>query len=158
MNLYVINNTQWNCPDVFMTWLFSTLRDHLESLGVNTEGLDKELGVVFVEHQDMLALNTTYRGKHYATDVLSFAMDGGVLGEIVLCPDVIVKQAEEHDLHQAEELAYLFLHGILHLLGFDHEQDTQRAAEMFHIQDKVFDLLLSEDIVEIFSKSLVKSI
>lgn len=140
-----------------MNWLFTAIREHLEALSVNVKGLDKELGVVFVEHQDMLSLNTNFRGKHYATDVLSFAMDGEVLGEIVLCPDVIVKQAEDHDLHESQELAYLFLHGILHLLGFDHEEDAQRAAEMFNIQDKVFDILLSEDIVEIFSKSLSKS-
>ncbi len=137
-----------------MNWLFLTIHKQLEAHDVDVSNLSKELGVIFVEQADMVGLNTNYRGKHYATDVLSFPMDGEVLGEIVLCPEVITKQAIEHELHPCEELAYLFLHGILHLLGFDHEQDTQRAEEMFAIQDKVFDILTSGDIVDKFAKSL----
>ncbi len=152
MNLYVINNTKWEVADEFMQWLYERIYRDLNSLHLDVDGLKKELGVVFVEEEDMLGLNTNYRGKHYVTDVLSFAMDGDVLGEIVLCPNVIIKQAEEHELHESEELAYLFLHGILHLLGFDHEVDVTAAEEMFAIQDKVFENLQSVDIVSSFNR------
>lgn len=151
MNLYVINNTNWEVPEEFMHWLFERIYRELRAMHLDVDGLKKELGAVFVEEEDMLGLNTNYRGKHYVTDVLSFAMDGEVLGEIVLCPNVIIKQALEHELHESEELAYLFLHGILHLLGFDHEVDVAAAEEMFAIQDKVFENLQSGDIVKSFN-------
>lgn len=135
-----------------MHWLFESIYQQLKSMHLDAEPLNKELGVVFVDDEDMVGLNTNFRGKHYVTDVLSFSMDGEVLGEVVLCPGVITKQAVEHELHEAEELAYLFLHGILHLLGFDHEQDIKAAEEMFAIQDKVFEILQSQDIVGRFIK------
>lgn len=135
-----------------MHWLFERIYRELNGMHLDVEDLKKELGVVFVDDEDMMGLNTNYRGKHYVTDVLSFPMDGEVLGEIIMCPNVIVKQAEEHELDESEELSYLFLHGILHLLGFDHEQDVSGAEEMFAIQDKVFEILQSEDIVGEFKK------
>lgn len=152
MNLYVINNTNWDLPEDFMHWLFERIYRELKSMHLDVDALKKELGVVFVDDEDMQGLNTNYRGKHYVTDVLSFPMDGEVLGEIIMCPNVIVKQAEEHELHESEELGYLFLHGILHLLGFDHEKDVAGAEEMFAIQDKVFEILQAEDIVEKFKQ------
>lgn len=150
--MYVINNTDWNCPEAFMHWLFERIYNHLKAMRLDVEDLTKDMGAVLVDEEDMMGLNNTYRGKHYVTDVLSFPMDGGVLGEVILCPSVIVKQAVEHELHESEELTYLFLHGILHLMGFDHEKDVASAEEMFTIQDKVFDILVSEDIVGTFKK------
>lgn len=152
MNLYVINNTNWDLPEEFMHLVYDLIYRELSAMHLDVDGLKKELGVVFVEEEDMVGLNTNYRGKHYVTDVLSFAMDGEVLGEIVLCPNVVIKQALEHELHESEELAYLFLHGILHLLGFDHEVDVTAAEEMFAIQDKVFENLQAADIVSSFQK------
>lgn len=137
-----------------MHWLFERIYNELKSMHLDVEDLQKELGVVFVDDEDMRGLNTNYRGKHYVTDVLSFPMEGGVMGEIILCPNVIVKQAAEHELHESEELTYLFLHGILHLMGFDHEKDVASAEEMFTIQDKVFEILQSEDIVSTFKRFL----
>ncbi|MCB9073072.1 MAG: rRNA maturation RNase YbeY [Bdellovibrionaceae bacterium] len=134
----------------FLFWLFDQLKKHLLDAKVETLALEQELGVILVEEDDMRALNLNYRGRHYATDVLSFAMEAPVLGEIVLCPDVIVKQAVEHELHPSQEFTYLFLHGVLHLLGYDHEKDVADAEEMFAIQDKVFENLMAEDIVEKF--------
>ena len=153
MNLYVINNTNWDAPENFIHGLFERIYLHLRDMHLDVDGLKKELGVIFVDDADMMGLNTNYRGKHYLTDVLSFPMEGEVLGEIIMCPSVIVKQAIEHELHESEELAYLFLHGILHLLGFDHEQEVAAAEEMFAIQDKVFEILQSEDIVGSFTKA-----
>lgn len=97
---------------------------------------DLELVLAFVTTSQMKKLNAQFRGKDYATDVLSFAGEG--LGELVLCMPVIERQARDHDLTLNEELGYMVLHGILHLLGFDHEGTKAEEARMFKVQDEIF--------------------
>lgn len=102
-----------------------------------------QLTLVFLDTKPAQKLNLQFRKKNYATDVLSFAGDGSMeLGELVLCPQVLKKQAKEHKLSYRDELTYMVLHGILHLLGFDHERDQKQAKEMFDLQDSIFDKLL----------------
>jgi probable rRNA maturation factor len=74
------------------------------------------------------ALNRTYRGKDYATDVLSFAGDGDDLGEIVIARGVARRQAREVGHAETTEFRVLALHGLLHLLGYDHERDDGEMA------------------------------
>jgi probable rRNA maturation factor len=98
------------------------------------------LSIVLVEPQEMRSLNLRYRQKDYATDVLSFLygsdeIEGSpFLGEIVIAPEVAVKQAIRHHISPEKELRKLLLHGILHLLGYDHESDGGR---MNRIQTKL---------------------
>lgn len=56
----------------------------------------------------------------------------------MLCPQVVERQAKEHDLSFRDELCYLVLHGVLHLLGFEHEQGGARAKKMYELQDEIF--------------------
>jgi probable rRNA maturation factor len=83
----------------------------------------------------MTALNARYRGKRRPTDVLSFPAPkafraAGHLGELVICLPVLRAQAREH-LHAPEqELRVLLSHGLLHLLGFDHEKGEAQARAM----------------------------
>lgn len=101
------------------------------------------LNLVFLNTAPAKKLNLQYRKKNYATDVLSFAGDRHqLLGELVLCPQVLKKQAKEHGLSYRDELTYMILHGILHLLGYDHERDQKQAKVMFTLQDSIFDKLL----------------
>lgn len=98
-----------------------------------------ELVVVFVDAPEIKALNQQYRGKNYATDVLSFeAGEPGVMGELVLCPQVLRRQAEDTGLTYNEELGYMIVHGALHLLGYDHETSKSEEKKMFALQDKIF--------------------
>ena len=100
---------------------------------------NKTLTLVFLDQKEAKNLNQQFRGKNYATDVLSFSsMDPNSLGELILCWPVLKKQAKEHGLSQKLELTYMVLHGLLHLLGFDHEEDEMRAKEMFELQDAIF--------------------
>lgn len=86
----------------------------------------------------MRALNRTYRGKDYATDVLSFGegREGGGgpalpnLGEIVIALGVMHRQARQAGHHPKFELRVLALHGLLHLLGYDHEHDDGRMRRV----------------------------
>ncbi len=102
----------------------------------------KELILVFLDTRDAKKLNSQFRGKDYATDVLSFdPIDPQSLGELVICPQVLKKQAKEHELSYNLELGYMVLHGVLHLLGFEHEDNEEDAAVMFKLQDEIFDAI-----------------
>lgn len=95
---------------------------------------DWRVGVRLVGNAEMKKLNAHYRKKDYATDVLSFASPEpfrsmGYLGELAIALPVLKRQAREHH-HSAEtELWILLTHGLLHLLGMDHEKGAKAAAE-----------------------------
>lgn len=95
---------------------------------------DWQAGVRVVGSAEMRRLNRTYRKKDYPTDVLSFVSPEpfrslGHLGELVIALPVLKKQARELK-HSAEiELQVLLAHGLLHLLGFDHEKGPKKARE-----------------------------
>ncbi len=101
--------------------------------------LSTVVSVVFLESQEMKKLNQLYRKKNKVTDVLSFNQDeGNYLGDIVLSLKIVRQQALDHDLSLKEELSYLLLHGLLHLLGYDHEKSDREAKKMFQLQDSLW--------------------
>ena len=103
-----------------------------------------EISLVFVTSREMRRLNREFRVKDKVTDVLSFApSEEGSLGELVFSLDVIERQARQHGLTKHQELGYMVLHGVLHLLGYDHETSEKDAQAMFGVQDRVFDAVLS---------------
>lgn len=96
-----------------------------------------ELSIAVVDDAEMAELNSRYRGKEGPTDVLSFGCDDPcaaegdepiTLGDVIIAPDVAVRQAEEYGNTIEDELNLLVVHGILHLLGYDHESDDEAAA------------------------------
>ena len=109
-----------------------------------------ELSILLVDEKTMTSYHQKYMGEDGPTDVLSFPMDElrppgdgdeppvGLLGDIVLCPTVTDRQAAEHGRSSQEESEYLVVHGILHLLGFDHAEPDERA-EMFGLKDSIID-------------------
>jgi len=93
-----------------------------------------ELTLRFVDAEESRALNRDYRGKDYATNVLTFAYtedeDAEVTqADIILCTDVLEREAAEQGLTIAAHAAHLVVHGVLHAQGYDHEDDAE-AAEM----------------------------
>jgi probable rRNA maturation factor len=97
----------------------------LQSLGHSNHSLS----VTFVSAREMRSLNRRYLKRDYATDVLSFSygsveMDGiPFLGEIVIAPEIAANNAVRFRIGPDRELKKLLVHGILHLLGYDHETD-----------------------------------
>lgn len=97
-----------------------------------------ELSVALVGLEEMTDLNGRYRGKDGPTDVLSFPCDDPcavvgpdepvTLGDVVIAPEVAARQALELGHTVEEELNLLLVHGVLHLLGYDHESDDEAAA------------------------------
>jgi probable rRNA maturation factor len=97
-----------------------------------------ELSVVVVSLDEMTSLNEKYRGKSGPTDVLSFPCDDPcavvepgepiAIGDVIVAPEVAEAQAAEYGHTVEEELNLLVVHGVLHLLGYDHEADDEAAA------------------------------
>ncbi|KQS08176.1 rRNA maturation RNase YbeY [Curtobacterium sp. MCLR17_007] len=109
---------------------------------------DAELAIVLVDEGAMEQLHIRWMDEPGPTDVLSFPMDelrpgteddptpAGLLGDIVLCPQVAEAQAATAGHSTTDELLLLTCHGILHLLGFDHAEPDEKA-EMFGLQGEI---------------------
>ncbi len=141
MTITIINETQSRCPKKFIENWMSFIEKELTRLKVHQYKLLKNshVTIVLIERAKARKLNLHYRQKDYATDILSFSGDGRTeLGDLVLCWPVLIRQAKEHDLSFNEELAYLLTHGVLHLLGYDHEKNHREEKLMLSLQDKVF--------------------
>jgi probable rRNA maturation factor len=109
-----------------------------------------EVSILLLDNQHIQELNMLYRNQNWATDVLSFAMnelvedepdyDSGdevnVLGDIVVSLEQAQIQSEEFGHSLARELGFLVTHGMLHLLGFDHETETEEKA-MRELEEKI---------------------
>ena len=119
----------------------TTLPVDLEALTKIEEALStQEVELIITDDETMRELNAEYREKDSVTDVLSFPMDAPFteqsvfdmpLGSIIIAESFVREKAEEHGHTIQDELSLLFIHGLLHLLGFDHETDDgeMRARE-----------------------------
>lgn len=96
------------------------------------ENIDKEraLSVVFVNSVRIKELNKKYRKKNKPTDILSFEGDRDCLGEMAICLSEVKRNAKQIKLNFKKELALVLIHGILHLLGYDHENKGLEARRM----------------------------
>ena len=102
----------------------------------------KELVLVFLDIKQMKKINSKFRSKNKPTDVLSFSShDPQSLGELLFCLDVLKKQAKQQNHTLEAEFTYMFIHGVLHLLGYDHEFSKHEEKLMFSLQDKIFQRL-----------------
>lgn len=99
---------------------------------------EAELGVRLVGDAEIQRLNRDYRGKDRPTDVLAFAMregarapgDEAVLGDVVISIETATRQAFRRGVSAAAEVRALLIHGVLHLLGYDHERSPAEARRM----------------------------
>ena len=111
-----------------------------------------DLALRIVGEREGRALNRHYRGKDYATNVLSFPAElppgvkipVPILGDIVLCAPVVAREAREQGKLLTAHYAHLTVHGVLHLLGWDHE-NTQEAEAMELLERQVLDSLGFDD-------------
>lgn len=111
---------------------------------------DYDISLFFCTPETIRELNKNYRKADYVTDVLSFSQLEGdekietpFLGDIAICLEKAKTQAKEMGHSLESELNFLVLHGILHLIGYDHEKDD---GEMETIQKEIFYKLTGEDI------------
>lgn len=113
----------------FRKWVAAALKGRIR---------EADLAVRVVDEKEGCSLNHHYRGKDYATNVLSFPaeMPGGLpkgvkmplLGDLVICAPVVAREAAEQGKSLSAHYAHLTVHGTLHLLGWDHEDDKEADA------------------------------
>lgn len=122
--------------------IFDAVLRHFKTIKIrNQKSLSskKELTVVFLSAAEMRKINKQFRGKNKPTDVLSFASDDpNSLGELLFCSEVLKQQAKEQNHSEFAETCYMMIHGLLHLLGYDHELSASEEKLMFRLQDKCF--------------------
>ncbi len=103
---------------------------------------EAELTIVLVSDRGITRLNRTYLGRDAPTDVLAFSMREGpgsnvnpsLLGDVVISADSAARQARQRGNSLQEEIELLVVHGVLHLLGYDHTGTPKEAARMFRKQ------------------------
>ena len=136
--------------DIDTDAVLSCARYALDEMGVNPLA---ELSVLLVDLAYMAELNHRWMGGEGPTDVLAFPMEEGtidpgpnelgaaeptLLGDVVLCPEIAARQAVSAGHSAADELDILTVHGVLHLLGYDHAE-PEEEREMFSLQAKLLD-------------------
>jgi probable rRNA maturation factor len=126
--------------------IFSTVAKNVlkgENRGTET------LSLAFVDKEEIKKLNKKFRKKNKPTDVLSFnlknpllhkAADGqrkNILGEIIICPEVVEENAQKYKVPEKSEMLKVFVHGILHLCGYDHDM-SEKEAEIMETKEKLY--------------------
>lgn len=105
---------------------------------------EKEVSLILVDLDEITRINKEYRGKDYATDVISFeeedSEDEEYLGDIFISIDKAIEQAIEYGHSIEREFAFLLVHGVLHLHGYDHIE-YEEEQEMFKLQKEILERL-----------------
>ena len=151
MNIdFVFDNEVDNFENNYEDDFTAIIEQALKTLHI---GDDVEVSCVLVDDERIHEINREYRHIDRSTDVISFAMEDNdqfyvegmprTLGDIFISVDHAKKQAEEYGHSLRREMCFLFTHGILHLLGYDHMTDEQEK-EMFGLQDKILGALSIE--------------
>ena len=105
---------------------------------------DKEISLSFVDNENIKQLNKQYLGKDKATNVLSFSLQEGeygdinpqILGDIIVSVETAQRDALYGKLTIAQEIDFLIIHGILHLLGYNHENTTKKETKKMQQKEK----------------------
>ena len=141
MKIGLFNETEENLDENFKIVL-KVLKKGLKILNIKKV----EFNVIIVDKDYIHELNKTYRDKDMETDVISFALEDDktfnpeerVLGDIYISIDRVHSQARDYGHSEIRELCFLTVHGMLHLLGYDH-MTKDEEQEMFSLQDKILE-------------------
>ena len=109
------------------------------------ENEDREISLVFVDDEGITGINRQYLSRNYPTNVIAFSMNEGefgdvnpnILGDIIISTETALRDAKAGDLSLEDEIDYLMIHGVLHLLGYDHELPGE-AEEMKEKEKEIF--------------------
>jgi probable rRNA maturation factor len=128
---YAVKPEEAPTRTLFRQWVTAALRH------------DAEIALRIVDEEEGRALNRDYRGKDYATNVLTFVYDDDfpgaglpLAGDIVLCAPVVAAEAAQQGKSVEAHYAHLTIHGVLHLQGYDHETDAE-AQQMEALESQI---------------------
>ena len=138
--MYTINNVYGY--DKEYKYLDKVLNRTLKKENVN----DAIFSIIFVDEETIKNINKNYRGLDSVTDVISFAFEDNeiinnyetrVLGDIYICIPRMIEQAKTYGHSEKRELSFLTVHGLLHLLGYDHTKSKEEEKVMFSLQEEI---------------------
>ncbi|PHI40316.1 rRNA maturation RNase YbeY [Actinobacillus succinogenes] len=143
IDLQIVSEDQTNLPtpEQFTQWATAAVR---------AEALEPEITIRIVDEAESHDLNLTYRGKDRPTNVLSFPFECPeevelpLLGDLVICRQVVEREAEQQGKPLPAHWAHMVVHGCLHLLGYDHIEDDE-AVEMESLETQIMTELGFED-------------
>ena len=131
------------------------LRKIAQAILVLVGQAEAELSLALIGNAEMQKLNARYRGQDYPTDVLSFSTDGmlpwsnRLLGDVIISVEKAREQANERGCTTDEEMATLLIHGIVHLLGYDHERSPTDARVMKRLENKIYRQLCEQGLLRV---------
>ena len=154
MSVYIDNRTGIHFPFHYRVLIERCVKTVMEDKDIPKE---LDVNVLITEPDEMHSINLESRGIDSVTDVLSFPYfeydtpgffdrekqdwaDEDILGDIVLCADRVVSQAEEYGHSQKREMAFLVVHSMLHLTGYDHMEENEREL-MESEQRRIMEIL-----------------
>ena len=124
LQLNIDNQSQCTIPaqsDIFR-WVWQALKNDYAKARIN---------IIFLDKEEAEAYNRQYRDKDYATNILSFPYENEfcsgrpiLQGDLLLCPQIVEKEAAEQQKNLDAHYAHLIIHGVLHLIGYDHEEEN----------------------------------
>ena len=137
-----INAEGWQNEETLRRLVDSVLQATLQELGFNN--IDSELSLVFTNDADIREINAKWRHIDKPTNVLSFPAfalqpgqePGEILGDIVIARETVEREAAEEDKSFDDHLSHLVVHGLLHLMGYDHQNDDE-AEQMETLERKI---------------------
>lgn len=144
MEIFITNE----CPEVKVDDLI--IKQHIATILNSLHCNEHEISILFVGDQGIRDLNQQFRAIDRPTDVLSFPQisegepeipGAPLLGDVAISLETARRQSAEHGLSLAEELTLLLIHGILHLLGYDHEISNQEEERMRKKTRELFELI-----------------
>lgn len=137
--LNICNKTNKDIDEKWLRLVFEKIYRKLESEKQTKNKIEElsGLSLVFIEDDEMRQINNKYRGINKTTDVLSFELgddnkfiicepESQASGEILISPKEALREAKLQKITFKKEIVILFIHGILHILGYDHEEDEER--------------------------------
>ena len=141
-----LNSFENSSSSITKNQVATILNKTIEEAGFKQEEFtDKELSISCVSEKEIKLLNKKYRGKDEATNVLSFGVDelltkNLLIGDIVLCIEIIKKEAKEYSKDFENRLKHMIIHGFLHLLNFNHEEEHERS-KMEDLERNIMDTI-----------------
>ncbi|MBE8163407.1 MAG: rRNA maturation RNase YbeY [Bdellovibrionaceae bacterium] len=139
MTIHFIKQGRYYIPKAFLKQALPSILKELKKAKLCPPAVKTQIHLVFVSSQKMKTINKKYRNKNKTTDILSFSLERGrSFGELVFDYSLVKKQALQNGHAIKQELLYLFIHGLLHLLGLDHEKSLKEEKRMYKIQDSIF--------------------
>ena len=148
-----INIRNKSKSNIITTHRLKKITNNVVKLVLDEKGRSSaEISVVFVDDAEMKTLNKRYRGFNKTTDVLAFPMNEGkfaainpdLMGDVAISVPTARKQSDAHDHSLERELTVLLIHGLLHLLGYDHATDQEEEA--MREQETDFLMLVEEEL------------